>query len=457
MSLFTTIKKRYAQITAKQFIFTGLFMLALAGTIGAGFASKGHSNAAVYTGRDSNVANSIMNVGNVGCLTKTECYNDIKNNNPSDLQGIYSHFGLQYSEYDRFLNEAKEGIVYMDGTVRVNGEVVMNGTWSIGRKAKDYSWQLPISGVGTYHASKSTDVQGSDLPVYVMFDSKGVPEFVVMKACGNPVGGNKPGAECKDLTKYPVADKKNTYKFNSEASTDQFGLAKIVKFDYYYNTGSGDVWFDDTSSAGEMTKEITFTKAATVTVKVTVDMPGVGHVVIVSNNCKEKVGVVKEEFLHVCEALLKTQIDTKTFRFNVVAKHSNNVKVVSADFTLDGTVTAKGVTTDEDKNGNIDRTYTFTDNKAHSVSAVINFLADGKVVQSKESCVATTDKTPECKPGIPEGDDLCKDYCKPDIPVGDIRCQELPKTGAGSVAGLFAGISAAGAVAHRLFVNRRRG
>src|SRR5688572_2637271 len=140
MSLFNTIKKRYSQITAKQFIMTGVFMLALAGTIGAGFASKGHSNAAVYTGRDSNVANSIMNVGNVGCLSKTECYNDIKNNNPSDLQGIYNNFGLQYSEYDRFLSEAKEGIVYKNGTVVVDGQTVMTNTWSIGRHSKSYSW-----------------------------------------------------------------------------------------------------------------------------------------------------------------------------------------------------------------------------------------------------------------------------------------------------------------------------
>ena len=78
----------------------------------------------------------------------------------------------------------------------------------------------------------------------------------------------------------------------------------------------------------------------------------------------------------------------------------------------------------------------------------------------------TSTKAPECveKPGsgLPPGHPDCQEYCKPNIPKGDARCEEvlgvteLPKTGMGSLLGLFAGTTAAGAVAHRVVTSRRQ-
>lgn len=77
--------------------------------------------------------------------------------------------------------------------------------------------------------------------------------------------------------------------------------------------------------------------------------------------------------------------------------------------------------------------------------------------------------SPDCAYCVVEGkEDLPKDSpecvnppegCKPGIPVGDSRCVEtpveLPHTGIGGAFGLFAGVSAAGAVAHRLVTRRK--
>jgi hypothetical protein len=323
----------------------------------------------------------------------------------------------------------------------------MTDAWSIGRSKFWYSTNYSING-HTYYKSMDTQVLLSDLPVMVMFDENGVAEFAAMNACGNPVGGNKrtPSAECKALNKVAIDGKENTYKFNASVSTDQFGLAKVTELNYYYNDGSGDKLFATTTNADDFTKEITFTKAVTVTVKVTVSLPGKQTKVITDLTlCTKKIGVVKKEVLHVCEALVATSSDNVTFRFTVHTKQSDGVTVKSADFTEGGT-TINGVA-QKDSDGNIFREYTFNDFDKHTVTASkVTFVVDGQdvgVITPEGDCQAsvTRNKTPECKPGIP---------------VGDSRCQELPHTGPAGMAGLFAGVSAAGAAAHRWISSRKR-
>jgi hypothetical protein len=69
---------------------------------------------------------------------------------------------------------------------------------------------------------------------------------------------------------------------------------------------------------------------------------------------------------------------------------------------------------------------------------------EGKQDLPKDSTECVTPPE-ECKPGIPVGDSRCVD-----VPV------ELPHTGIGGAFGLFSGVTAVGAVAHRAFMSRRR-
>ncbi len=461
MSLFTNLVKKYKRATPKQLMLAGVFALAFAGAIAGGFASQQKSSAQEIRDCSYNSIDHSNVAGGCGALTAWELCQDMWTAIPGDLRTIYNEFGLQIGECDndRFFTEAKPGVINKQGQLIVDGQVVMDDVWTMGRTTLNGAQPTPyvINGVTYYHSPTSASFGQSQLDAIVLFDNDGTVEFAALEACGNPVTrGNKvhSGGECKELNKTPVDGKKNTYRFTTNATT--FGFAKIQKYEYFFDEGNGEVKFAETSNGSEAVEK-TFEKSATVSVKVTITLPG-GHTkVLTSELCKKHVGVVKEQFLFTCDALLATARDNsnRKFRFTVITKQSNNVSADSADFTLDGSTTTKGVT-DQDDDGNFIKDYNFGDSKTHTVSVIVNFTADGKAVTSKEGdCVAEVTPEEECKPGIPVGDSRCKDFCKPGVEVGSKECEELPNTGPAGVAGLVAGVTAAGTIGHRLFLSRR--
>ncbi len=473
MSIFTKISNFYKNITPKQFMLTGVFMLAVAGAIGGGFASKQFSSAATIVRDCSTNSIDFKNMngpgGQDGCgaATNFELIEDIRDGNPSDLNTIYSHFGLTPAQHQNFIDNAQQGMAYQNGDIVVDGQVVIKNAWSIGRSPFSYSTNYPISGAGKTYKSMHTQVLKQNLPVMVMFDDNGTAQYFVMHACGNPGNGDKVPStfECKTLNKSAVSGKDNTYDFTTNVSYT--GLAKLNKLEYFVD---GKLVSTKTNPSDAV--RLTFDKDATVTVKVTFNLPGKKTRVVTSTECSKHITFKKKEFTHVCEALVTTSTDNKTFRFTLRTEQSAGVTVKSADFTLDGNVTTSGV---KPVNGVISRDYTFTDVATHTISIPrITFVVEGQdVVVSTPvgDCKAsvTREKTPECKPGIPEGDIRCKNECKPGIPEGDIRCteckqgvptgskdcEELPHTGPAGTAGLFVGVSAFGAAAHRLVMRRR--
>lgn len=471
MSVFNSITKRYDRLTPKQFILTGVFVLAFAGAIAGGFASKGLSSALSNVRDCGNEGGGVHNSidyadahGGCGALSPSELKLDLSDNNPGDLQTIYadSRIGLPTSQYDRFASTAKQGyITKSGGNVVVDGQTVMTGVWTMGRTTLNGSQPTPINigGKTYYHSPTEASFGPSQLDAMVMFDADGTVEAVVMNSCGNPVTqGNKikSSATCDKLDKFAVSGKENTYQFSAHATPS--GLAKIVKYDFYYNynDGTGEKLFDTTTVADTKTKEVTFAKSATVSVKVTISLPG-GNTKVISNVelCSKNITVVKKELLHTCDELVASSTDNITFRFTVHTKQSDGVIVKSADFTLDGKTTTTDVTK-KDAQGNIYRDYSFTDTTEHRVSAVVNFEVDGKKVTSTEKCEAraTAKKAPECveKPGsgFPPGDARCKE-----TPKVESAKTEMPKTGPGDVVSLFAGTTLAGAAGHRLYLRRR--
>lgn len=461
MHIINTLKRKL-KIGSKQLIIASAFTVALGAAVGLGLATKQKTSAAVN--RDCSV-NSVdyknLN-GGCGAANATELVADMRSNQPGDLQATYSAFGLTPAKYERFKSTARQGVAYMDGRIVVDGQVVMENAWSIGRTKFSYSQPHQIGGT-TFYKSSHRDVLNSNLPVMVMFNDNGEVEAAVLNACGNPVNGTpkKNTAECTSLTKTAVSGKKDTYSFKTAVNmVGNVSVAKVV-----YNFGDGT-----TATKTDLSPvEHTFSKPGNfnVTVSVTFKLPG-GKTKVDGVKCKTSVTVLAPYY--ACVQLTPRALnDKKTqFRFTVKTSQGNGATLKDADFTLDGSNTTTGVTT-KDAQGNIYKDYTFAeDGKTHKVVAKVNFNVAGGVQSKTCEATVTSTKAPECpdKPGVPPESPECNPpaECKPGIPVGDARCEdtpqvlaaELPKTGMGSLFGIFAGASVAGGVAHRVVTSRRR-
>lgn len=447
-----------AAVTKKNFLVAGVFVLALAGAISLGNATKQGASAA--TARDCSV-NSVdykdLN-GGCGAADSNELAADIRANDPGDLQSTYNYFGLSSNEYDRFASTARQGVAKANGDVIVDGQVVMTDAWSIGRTGFPYSSALPIGGTTFYKSAHTSVLQGKDHDVMVMFDENGTVEFAALNACGNATDGNKvkSTAACKQLNMTPVQGKANTYSFTSDVAVT--GNAKVTKVVYTFSDGT-KVEKTNPSEAVEHT----FKASGSAKVEVHVALPGGKTKVIDGANCVKQI-TVKIPY-YACTQLMATALnDKKTqFRFTVKTSQGDGATLKDADFTLDGSATTSGVTT-KDAQGNIYKDYTFAeDGKSHKIVVKVNFNLEGGIVSKTCEANVTSTKAPVCEvPGkemYPPNAPECVDECVPGVPKGDVRCTppvELPKTGMGNVLGLFAGTSAFGAVAHRVVATRRR-
>lgn len=444
--MFTNILRRL-HISTKQLVIASAFIVALTGAVALGRANQQTSYAADCTN------NAVLKCG----FTNANQFIDRVAANDQNTQGIYDLTGLQASEYDRFRTEAKQGIAYKDGTIKVDGVTVATNAWSIGRDKKAQSWNFN----GFWADSAQNVFTRNEIPVLVLFNDRGEMDFVVMHDCGNSGGGDvvKNNFDCKALTKSPVEGEKDTYMFNVDAPHSQnVSVAKVV-----YNFGDGTT--ETRTDLGAVKHKFVKPGNYEVTVSVTFNLPGGKTKTVEGVKCKTQVTVLAPYY--ACVQLMPTVLnDKKTqFRFAVKTSQGNGATLKDVDFTVDGSNTTTGVTT-KDAQGNIYKDYTFAeDGKSHKVLAKVNFnIADGVSSKTCEANVTST-KAPVCevpgKENFPPNAPECQEECKPGIPKGDARCgevlaTELPKTGAGNLFGLFAGTSAIGAVAHRVVSSRRQ-
>jgi hypothetical protein len=292
----------------------------------------------------------------------------------------------------------------------------------------------------------------------VLFDDNGVAATVIMNACGNAVEGKPktPTAVCTALqsTQPDATGKPNTYSFTTNASfTNSAALSRVV---YHFSDGTPDV----TKTSLIAPVEHTFAKDATVTVTVYAKVPGGKEIKSSVVKCEKQIKHVAP--MAVCTALVPTVLGNNNQKFRLTIKTATkNATVKSTAMAVDGK-TAEAVTT-KDASGNYFKEYEFTDTAKHTIVATVTFTtAEGDKTASCDAKVQST-KTPVCEIPGHEGqpiDDQCG-YCKPGIPIGDDQCKDIPETpttlvntGPGDVLGMFAGTSALGAIGHRVYKRR---
>lgn len=455
------------ELTPKQLVVAGVFTLALASAVGLGLANRqsAHANEQI---RDCDNGHSLINIAPCGALTREEFVADVRANNSiqKDLKAIYADprvGGLEgEADYNRFATQARPGILKRTGELIVDGEVVAKNVWTMGRD--NYSGRTPITiGPRTYYmgpTSTSFADGRQQLDVMVLFDDNGTVEIAIIEACGNGLPQMEKitsKLECKALNKVEVAGKKNTYKFNTTVQKE--GLAKVTKVEYFID---GQLW-TTTSTADAFTPEYTFTKASSeVSVKVTYSLPG-GKTKTTEFKIECKKIIEVEQPYYTCEKLVATVRDesNRKFTFTVHAVARNGATLKNVDFSVDGVTKNTGVT-QKDAQGNIYQDYDFEDNVKHTIVAKVNFNVADKVESKLCQASVTPTKKPMCEvpgkenypPEAPECKETPKE-CKPDVPIGHPDCAPLPKTGPGSLVGLFAGASIAGTAAHRIFLRFR--
>lgn len=231
--------------------------------------------------------NSIVHCGS---SNRQDLINTVRGN--AQLQAIYAHFGLNASDYNRFVTSARPGMAYAsNNTIVVDGRVVATNVWSIGRwswvQGAGY-WAVPIAGVNYYgnYNNKAFASTSTAIPVDVLFDQTGKMQFAVMtSACGNPATGTpvQPTEVCRALNMNPT-NQADTYNFTTDASATNGAVIDHL----VYNFGDGSNTVTTTNPAQVVTHH--FTRSAEVSVTVYVRVPGGGIVVL--TNCKHQVTVI---------------------------------------------------------------------------------------------------------------------------------------------------------------------
>lgn len=353
----------------------------VAAVVALGLGGFGLKQASATEIRDCS-GNSIIKCGE---LSPSAFINQVKknddNNGHHDLQAIYANFGLVPSDYQKFVDHAEMGTDYRNGNIVVDGQTVATNSWSIGRYANYQGsgyFKKVIDGK-TYYGNYNDKAFGANvqsIPVMVMFNSKGVMQFAVMTACGNPAPGKTvtPNYSCDLLQS--KHDSGNTYSFSTKATATN--NAKLVKVVYDFGDGSNKV--TETSLSKEVQHTYTKPGSYTATVTVYVSLPGKQTVTVTSAKCKTKITVAPPPQVSlVCSDLTLTPgvVDQSTGnqKYTLTATGAaKNATITGYAFTFGDNSAPVKVATDKDT---ATTTHTYAPG-TYTANVVVSATANGK-------------------------------------------------------------------------------
>lgn len=394
-------------------------------------AQGSHAEAAALRDNDDNA------IVKGGTITKGEFVDKYNADKSGELEQIYHEFGLSKSELGRFEKTAKAGVVYKDGRVEVDGKVVATDAKSLGRQNMAGSSKKVIDGKTYYLRDTSVSFARDSLPALVMFGENGMPEFVVVTACGNPVTftPKKPptpqNAKCTALIRREID--RDSYAFSTEVELS--GGAKVTKV--VYDFGDKSAAKTETSTSKEV--EHTY-KPGRYTAKVTVHFTVDGKAQ--TDECTKPIEVKETPSKPepVCTLLTPVKIDTNKYRFVAEANLGDDtkVKLLSGDFDFGDGSSAKGLEATSKNTAVAEHLYAQA--KDYTITATLFFDITGQNGSTKTSCatkltVPTVPATPCPVPGkehLPKDSPECKETTPP---------SELPKSGPAQVIGGAAGLS----------------
>ena len=149
--------------------------------------------------------------------------------------------------------------------------------------------------------------------------------------------------------------------------------------------------------------------------------------VVTDAKCKKPFEVEKEPEtpVYTCDSLTFSKISRTEYSFTGKATATGGAVVVDYTFNF-GDGSANQTVTNPTA---VKHTYAKAGEYTVAMSVRVKVGNEEKIVNGENCKVKVTVSPEECKPGIPVGDDRCKEECKPGIPVGDDRCKEECKPG----------------------------
>lgn len=261
---------------------------------------------------------------------------------------------------------------------------------------------------------------------------------IINEECEEP----EPVTACTNLTVDKLSlNVGETAKFTAEASTTGPALTGFIF------TVNGE----EVQNSNSNTYTLTAAEARSYEVRATAKFENGNKT---SENCVKTVTAVEEtEPVYACDMLSVSFIKDRTYKFTVDTTARNGATVKSYHYNFgDGTdvlLTDKNVVE-----------YSFAKDGSYKVVAEVTFDVNGemKKVSSKdcEKTITFSKDIERCpidgKGHLPKDDPSCKE----DQVKGVTKKPVLPSTGAGSIAGAFAALTAAGAAGHNLVLRRRK-
>lgn len=278
---------------------------------------------------------------------------------------------------------------------------------------------------------------------------------IISAKCKKTITVPKPVAQCVSLVSAILNKQDNSYTFTATAKYSSGAVLQSANFNFGDGKTSMSV---KPATATTVTTTHSYAKAGNYKVTATLNFSIYGSGTT-NHICQTEVSVIVP--FYSCVSLKGPEPEGLTYTLIATAKFGNGAKLVSGDFTYGDGKTDKDVAA----NGTTVTTrHTYAQAGTYSASALLKFTVDGKTVYAKESCTAVLKPnmppTPECKPGIPEGDVRCNP-CEYDanIPADDERCvpvaTELPNTGAGNIIAVTAAALIGGFLLYRHLLFRK--
>lgn len=397
-----------------------------------------------------------------GAITEKELLQKY-DQNASGIQSIYNHYGITRSDLTGQTSDIRHGVVYQDGTIKVDGKTVATGAYSVSRKAfYDHAGNAPR----TVKINGTTLYEGPNMSIFV----KSVDAFVYFRngqfykaaisSCANPVMGNPtekptPKPEPKPEPKLAVfkctgltADRINRtlYRFTAGATAQN---AEITSYTFNFNDGSTPQPI--TSKVAEHTF-----KPGTYKVKVTIAVKADGTTKTDTNSDCEKTITIAEAPktpVAACDRLTTKPIQGKdnTYAYTLIYTAEPGAKLTKAIYNFgDGsskTFKASDAT-------NVEHQYAGPGTYKTTTTLYFDVTEEGKTSEKSATCTATiaVPKPENCP--LPGKEDLPKN--SPDCVEPLVETPpELPQTGLGEWFAGGAGLAALAAAGYYWNTSRK--